>query len=466
MSHFKEYGINEAVPMEDRHIGFWDMTATWMGANCQPGSWYIGGVIAAVGLAGAVGITLIANPITYIVLVLIGYMGYKIGTTTMGITRVPFGIQGSRLLSVANTVSLIGWGAVANFMAAITMSYLFNSLFGWPVYGEPGDWWVLAIGAVINGVLSLIFVAIGGSRSLAYVERIMVIGLLVLSTWITIKVLSTYSFAQILAWRPDESVRMPFGIAVDAMAAFSIGWPICAAEYTRYTKNKISSTLAPFIGANLAIYWFALVGTLGVIAVAIQTGTFDPNYSDPSSVASQLGLGWAALIIVIFATVTTNLINIYSGAVSVVNIMPKLDMKKIIIAVGATSIIVSLIPLIVGSFIDAFMYFLENYIGLIFPPVMAIMVVDYYLIRKGKYEVQRFDEKEGPYWYSGGFNWYAIGSWAISVAVYIFLKKINFGIDSTGSLLPGFIISLVIYWIFAKIGVSSKAYKDVKSLGA
>ncbi|ATW28479.1 hypothetical protein DCMF_08835 [Candidatus Formimonas warabiya] len=452
--------------MEDRHIGFWDMTATWMGANCQPSSWYIGGVIAAVGLGGALGITLVANPITYLVLMLIGYMGYKIGTTTMGITRVPFGIQGSRLLSVVNAISLVGWGAVANFIAAISMSYLFNSLFGWPYYGEPGDWWVLAIGAVINGVLSLIFVAIGGSRSLAFVEKVMMVGLLILSTWITIKVLGTYSLAQIAAWRPDESVRMPFGAGVDAMAAFSIGWPICAAEYTRYTKNKISSTLAPFIGANLAIYWFALVGTLGVIAVAIQTGTFDPNYSDPSSVATQLGLGWAALIVVIFATVTTNLINIYSGSVSVANIMPKLDMKKIIWIIGVISILVSLIPLIVGSFLDTFMAFLSNYIGLIFPPVMAILVVDYYLIRKGNYQVDKFDQIGGPYWYSGGFNWYAIASWAISIAVYLFLRKINFGINSTGSLLPGFVLSLIIYWVLAKIGVSSKAYQDVNSLRA
>lgn len=461
MSHFKEYGINEAVPMEDRHIGFWDMTATWMGANCQPGSWYIGGVIAAVGFGGAVGITLVANPITYLVLMLIGFMGYKVGTTTMGITRVSFGIQGSRLLSVANAISLVGWGAVANFMAAISMSYLFNSLLGWPYYGEPGSWWVLAIGAIINGLLSLIFVAIGGSRSLAIVERVMMIGLLILSTWITIKVLGTYSLAQIIAWRPDEASRLPFGTGVDAMAAFSIGWPICAAEYTRYTRNKISSTLAPFLGANLAIYWFALVGTLGVIAAAIQTGTFDPNYSDPSSVATQLGLGWAALVVVIFATVTTNLINIYSGAVSVVNIMPKLDMKKIIWAVGLLSIAISLIPLIVGSFLDTFMYFLNNYIGLIFPPVMAIMVVDYYLIRKGKYEVDKFDDRKGPYWYGTGFNWYALISWALSIAVSLWLRDIGFGINSVGSLLPGFLLSIIIYWLVAKVGVSRKAYRDI-----
>ena len=81
-----EYSAIVPVPKEARHYGFWDMVATWIGANACTSSWYTGGVLAAVGIGGAFAVIFIANPIAYVIMALVGYMGYKIGTTTMGLT--------------------------------------------------------------------------------------------------------------------------------------------------------------------------------------------------------------------------------------------------------------------------------------------------------------------------------------------------------------------------------------------
>lgn len=36
-----------SVPKEARRTSDWDMFATWVGANADNGTWFIGGVIAA-----------------------------------------------------------------------------------------------------------------------------------------------------------------------------------------------------------------------------------------------------------------------------------------------------------------------------------------------------------------------------------------------------------------------------------
>ena len=65
------------------------------------------------------------------------------------------------------------------------------------------------------------------------------------------------------------------------------------------------------IGANVALFWFAIVGMFGAIANSIQTGVFDPNTSDPSSIVANLGLGWVAFGVLILATCTTNCVNFF-----------------------------------------------------------------------------------------------------------------------------------------------------------
>src|SRR5699024_2790701 len=90
-----EYYATEAVPMSQRNIGFMDMVAIWIGANSNNASWYVGGTVAGMAFAGAIGITLFANPIAYLILALVGLMGFKVGTSTMALSRPAFGIRGS-----------------------------------------------------------------------------------------------------------------------------------------------------------------------------------------------------------------------------------------------------------------------------------------------------------------------------------------------------------------------------------
>ena len=76
------------------------MTSTWICANANPTTWYMGTILGALGLGGALLSAIIGNPLVYLILALVGIIGYKVASTNMGLCRVSFGIAGSRIDNV------------------------------------------------------------------------------------------------------------------------------------------------------------------------------------------------------------------------------------------------------------------------------------------------------------------------------------------------------------------------------
>ncbi|RYL94932.1 cytosine permease [Sporolactobacillus sp. THM7-4] len=441
-----EYGATTPVPPKARSLSFWDMLATWTCANANNGTWFIGGVVAATTFTGSLLVTLIANPIAYLVMALVGYAGYKVGTSTMALTRPSFGVRGSYLPSILNMTQLIGWTAVNTFIAAISISFLLKDAFGFAAFGEPGSYKAMLIGIIIMTILHFISISLG-HRSVKVIERIGIVLVIILGLWETVIVLQNVSFSQILAWRPPAHLRMPFGSAMDTMAAFSLAWVTVIAEFTRYGKNRSTSTVAPMIGANIGLFWFAFVGIIATIGAAVATGTYDPNNSDPSSIASRLGLGWLAMVIIILTSTTANAINLMGAGISLTNTTKKMSPILSLWTVTLAAAIVTFIPLLVGSFLESFIGFLD-YIGMVFGPLLGIVITDFYLVHKRSYDASEMEKANGKYWFSGGFNVMAFAAWIIGVILFLLTHKLPLFSNTIGATYPVIILSGLIYYLF------------------
>ena len=346
----KEYGAVEVVHDEHRSIRFWDMVAIWVCANANNGTWYVGGVVAGTAFAGALYITLVANPIAYLVMAMIGYIGFRVGTSTMALTRPSFGVRGSILPSVLNTTQFIGWTAVNTFIAAISISFICKDWLGWPALGEPGGNNTMLFGIILMSILHLLSIATG-HRSVKLVEQIGVVLVFFLGIWETIVVFQSVSLADIMNWKPPVGKAMPLGAAMDVMAAFSLGWVPAIAEFTRYCKTKTASTWAPMIGANLGLFWFAFVGIVCTIGTAIATGSYDPNNSDPSTIVSKLGLGVVAFAVIILTSTTANAVNLMAAGISLTNVSPKIKALPALWGVTVVAAVVTAIPLYLSNFL-------------------------------------------------------------------------------------------------------------------
>ncbi|MCC8440289.1 MULTISPECIES: cytosine permease [Leuconostoc] len=417
----------------DRHIaqmGFWDQLATWIGANANNGTWYIGGVIAALGLSGALGVILISGPLAYVFLALVGYMGYKMRASTMNLMRPAFGVRGSIGPSLINVVQFMGWAAVNTYIAAISVSYLLADIFGSTNF-NPGGIKGMVVGVAIMGILHLISISLG-QKSIRLIERIGIILVIALVIWETIVVLREVSLQQILAWHAPTAAHLSFGTAIDVFAAFNLAWVTAAADFTRFSKNKSSATKAPFIGATLGLYWFAIVGSLTTIAAAVSTNAFNPDSSDPSTVASKLGLGVLALIVIMLTSTTANAVNLMAAGSAFNNILPKIKLTPSLWIVTIIATLMSFIPFIFGGFINTFIWFLDM-VGMILGPEIAILLVDFFFVRGKNYDTDQFSKIDGKYWYQAGFNVRAYITWAISIAVYFGLQQVTLVTDTVGS---------------------------------
>lgn len=445
----REYAATESVNKEDRKLSFWDMTLTWIGANANNGSWYVGGVVAGAAFAGAALVTVIANPIAYLIMALVGLIGYRVGTSTMSLTRPAFGLRGSYLPSLLNATQFIGWTAANTFIAAISISFICKDLFHWPAYQEPGGQWSMLFGILVMSVLHLLSIA-AGHQSMRLVERIGVVFILILGVWETWVVLNHVSFHEILTWQPPQKQTLPIGVAMDAMAAFSLGWVPAIAEFTRYGKTRGTATVAPMIGANVGLFWFSFVGIVGAIGTAITTGVYDPNNSDPSTIVSQLGLGVLAMLVIILTSTTANAVNLMAAGISITNITNRVKPLAALWLVTLVAAVLTAVPLFFSSFLDWFINFLD-YIGMVFGPVFGILLMDYYVIRRQKYDVSQLTAVKGPYWYRAGVHYWAMFTWIVSVVFFLVIRQLPLFQHSIGATYPTIVESAILYYLVTKL---------------
>lgn len=444
-AEFEEYGVVEPVPDKHRHYKFRDMLATWTVANANPTSWYVGSTLAAMGLLGAMSVTVVSNVVTYIILALVGLMGFRLGISNMGISRAAFGITGSKAPSFFNAFQFVGWCGVNTFIAAIPLTYLLSDFFGLAPYGTEHSGITLFIAVLIIMIPTAIISIAGGSKIIKLAQNICTVLLTILSVWIFIRIFQEFSWTDIVAWQPPTDIQMPFGVGIDALAALGFAWIMAVADYTRYTKTKKSATVAPMLGATFGIVWFALIGTVSAIAVAIQTNNFDPEMSDPGSVATMLGMGNVANLMIVVSTIAVNLINVYSGGFSTVNFTKKLNPKSSMFIISVLSTLVALVPIFSGNFLDTFQVFL-GYLGAVFPPAIAIMIVDYYIHHNKKYKIDELDKKDGIYWYSKGINWPTILVWGLGALSYFVSARFTWVNQTIGSVFFCFIFSAILYY--------------------
>ncbi|QAT24977.1 cytosine permease [Weissella cibaria] len=444
----KQFGQVEVISTDKRTMSNWDMFATWVGANANNGTWYIGGVIAAAGMYTASTTLIISGLVSYALLALASFMGFKTGLPMMALTRASFGLRGSFLPSIINIVQFIGWAAANTFIAAISISVIFKDLFGWQAYtagGKAG----LVIGIIIMSLLHLASISLG-ERSVRMIERIGIILVAIFVIWESIVVFQHVSLADIFAWTPPAKVRISSGAAIDILAAFNLAWVTASSDFSRFTKRKSGATGWSFLGANIGLFWFAFIGLTATIATALMNNAFDPNDSDPSTIASKLGLGIIALLVIVITSTTANAVNLMAAGSALTNMWHKLKLTPAlwIVTIGAT--LVSFIPLWFATFLDAFILFLD-YIGMFLGPEIAVFLVDFFFIRKGQYELSEFTKVDGKYWYNGGLNWLAIGAWLIGIALYFGLKSVDIISQTIGVTFVAMALTGVIYYIAAKL---------------
>jgi len=423
----------EPVSKDERNLGGWDFFLLWAGAAISLAEIWAGSLIVPLGLGLGLWAILLGHFIGNTPFALGGLIGSRWGIPTMVSVRPSFGIRGSYFAAALNVIQLIGWTAVMLIVCggaadAISKFYGFSNLPLW---------------IILSGIITTLW-ALVGHRIWKWLERISVFALLILCAAMTYIVFQEYGWGK-LSQIPRQK-DFSFMIGMDLVIAMPISWLPLVSDYSRFATNSRSSFWGTWIGYFIVSSWMYLLG------LAASLATQSP---DPSGIVMSLMVkfGWAipALIIVLFSTFTTTFLDIYSTAISGMNIVPKLGERKGVIIGG---ILGTATALIFPTLLD-YEHFLL-FIGAMFCPLFGIVLVDYFLIRKGLLDVGDLYKKSGKYWFSKGMNLPAILAWAIGFAIYLgfspMLMEKVLGMKTAfpwaiGSSLPSMILAGLIYWL-------------------
>lgn len=302
----------------------------------------------------------IGSAIFGVVTVGLGYAGMKEGMSGSLLARwCGFGRIGSVLIGLVIAISLIGWFGVQNavFAKALNFAMADKLGFGWS--------------AALSGMALTLLVAFG-FRALRFTAKIAVPMFVIIVGYISIMALSGHNIAELIASAPNSEA-----ISISAGATMVVGGCIVASlitpDMTRYSQKgkhifwmtMMSIIVGEFIVNGLAIIIARVLNTADVVTIMSQAA------------------GGIGLIAVIFSTLRVNDINLYSSSLGIANAIEGVTGKKL--RYVSITLVIGLIGtlLSVAGILDRFIDFL-TLLGVLFPPIIGVMLVDYYILRTHK----------------------------------------------------------------------------------
>jgi NCS1 family nucleobase:cation symporter-1 len=441
----------DVVDPSERHGKARDLFAVWLSANVNIGNAIFGALAVIVGNSPfwALVAVLVGNALGGAFMALHSAQGPKLGVPQLIQSRGQFGYYGA-LLPVALAVLLYGGFFVVT--AIIGGQALTAAI---PALPQP-------VAIVLVSLVSIVLALIG-YRAIHTAAR--------LALWplaISVLVVGIASIRQGgVDLTPTGFAWGPFLTAVGITATFLLTYAPYVSDYSRYLPEDTSVRGAfgwTFAGAYLGTVLTEIVG----VALAAQFADSDTM----TAVGQVLGGGPLAAVVLLVGALAiggNNALNLYGGmlnlitaASSVATMRPRLSLR---VGMLLPTFVIGLAVALSAS--NDFVTNLNNFLSFLmlgFVPWGAINLLDFYLVRRGHYDVPAFFTRSGVYyddpatWTRRGVNWQAVTAYVVGVAAALpFVSNAWYQGALTGvfggadvSWIPGLLVTGVLYLVLSR----------------
>lgn len=376
---FDAHGI-EPIPDGSRDCSPWELFWIWSGANIAPINWVLGalGITLGLSLVETLVVVVLGNVIGCAVFGVFNVIGHRTAVNQMVLGRAPFGLAGSVLPEVVQFLLTMGWVGVNTW---VVLDLVLGILAEFGVHGTLWLDFVVATGimAIQLGLALYGFYAIRSFEKYTVPATVVVMGIMTV-----LAMASTH-----VNWSA-AGTAMEVGDKVTAvtqlLTAIGIGWGLTwipyASDYSRFVRVT-ASRRAVFWSSALGMYiptvWLA---ALGACLASAGSG------SDPSTlVVSTFGvMAIPVLLLLIHGPIATNILNLYSCSLAALSIGVRAARWKVTLVAGLVASIVLAVFVKAESFAHAFDNWMVSILVWI-SPWAAVMLVDYFVIRRGVLEV-------------------------------------------------------------------------------
>jgi len=412
------------IPASERNLNGFDYFLLWAGVAISLAEIWAGGFLAPMGFWAGFWAIILGHVIGNTFMGLGGIIGSQYGIISMVSVRPAFGIRGSNLPAVLNIIQLIGWASIMLIIGGRA-----GAMLGAPFGGmlASNQFWIVLIG------MGTLLWAMGTGKSIwKILQTTAVIALLlviILMSWV-----SFGEFGSGVA--ADNTNQMPFMIGLDIVIAMPISWMPLVADYARFAKKSGPAFWNTWVGYFIVSSWMYLLGLMATLV----TGETDPGALILQTMG-KIGFAVPALIMVVFSTITSDFPDIYSATCSMMNISQKIKANTVMWMAGILSIVVALVfPM------EQYENFLL-FIGAMFMPLFGVVLTDYFLLRKGKLEIEAIDTVGGPYWYYKGVNIVAAVAWATGFVTFEIIALMKYPV---GGSIPSMLVAGLIYFFMTR----------------
>ncbi len=357
------WGI-EPVPDRLRLLGFLDGFLLWANLSVSLLVIVAGAFLVlptsqfglALSLPEAIGATIAAAVVGNVLLGLGGLIGADARVPTMVLLRAPLGRRGSYLPTGLNILQCLGWSVFELIIIATGASALSKQVLG---FGGLAFWKILF--GVVATVLAFLG-PVGFVRK--YVRKfavwIVIASLLYVSWW------SLHGQHPVALWHRHGAHA--FWPGFDLVLASVISWTPLVADYTRFSRSRAVG----FWTAGLGYF----VPTIPLFALGAVIA-MSRHISDASHLLTAVAAGGAASVLALLALTVDEsdeaFANVYSGAVSLQNLVPYVPQRLLVAGVAAISTAGALLVDLRNY--QPFLYLLGSF----FVPLFAVLLADWLL---------------------------------------------------------------------------------------
>ncbi|MBL6817194.1 MAG: cytosine permease [Pseudomonadales bacterium] len=420
MSEFTEYFDESArVPVrEDETVSGWSVGIVIFGICLTLPTLYTGAITAEqlgfIGTAKAVGL---ASLVLSIMSIPAAIVGAETRLSSYLIIEFVFGRRGSDFVNALLGLTLLGWFAVTAGFFGETLAIAFEEMFA----VSPPTWLLTLISSVL-----ILITTIFGFKAIDRLALFAVPLLILFLLYVSNLSLADSSWETVLS--TEGSNPAYFSRAVSTVIGSLIVGVVLMPDLSRYARSVKDCVSASVLGNGVGNCFSMLMG----VAPAIVTGLLDPM-----AYMIALGLVGSAFVILVFATWTTNSVNLYSTTLAVAIIKPKIPEWKLTVACGVIGTALAMIGIT-----DYFIGFLE-WLGVIVPPVASIYLTDYFVLKQKNYSLTLQDSLPD-------YDRAAIVAWVIGTAISAFTFVSEFSL-STIPTLDALVITAPIYLICRRL---------------
>jgi putative hydroxymethylpyrimidine transporter CytX len=351
----------------------------------------------------------------------------------MVLMRAPLGQRGSWLPTVLNAAQCVGWAIFELLIIATAVAALSDELLGFRA-----QWlWTLVFGGVAL-VLALLG-PVGFVRKV--VRKFAVWAVLASVLYLTWWALDGAPFGGL--WDREGEGGSSILEGVDLVVAITVSWIPLVADYTRFSRTRRDAFWGTAAGYFTASAW---LWALGAILF------FSRDVTDPAALPVAVAAGGLGAILALAAVTVDEtdeaFANVYSTAVSIQNLAPRLPQRALVAAVAAVATLGALTINLLSY--ESFLLMLGSF----FVPLFGVLLADW-LAAGARY-------KEGDVFAGPTVRPGMIAAWIAGFALYQWLHPVgpswwveaigeprDLGIGAT---LPSFVLSFALGLAVATLG--------------